>query len=91
MEVFLTEQPLTIDGNGAGTTISFKFSNVGNAPAINVVPSIWLIAHGPNTFIEFEALCQEQQRRPVMVPISFCSQENLSENRVARCTKLAAE
>jgi hypothetical protein len=50
---------LAIDKNGASVSVSFKITNVGNSPAINVTPYAWLVvlkSGGP-------PLGQEQQKR----------------------------
>jgi hypothetical protein len=65
-EVTLGDQPLTIDHNGISTAVSFKITNVGNTPAIHIVPHAWLFvpkSGGPFPLEEQESRCGEVRRQ----------------------------
>ncbi|HEY3917911.1 MAG TPA: hypothetical protein VGL83_08955 [Stellaceae bacterium] len=38
---------LSMDANGASVSISFRFTNVGNSPAIKIRPYAWMVAVAP--------------------------------------------
>lgn len=50
---------LAIDKNGASVSVSFKITNTGNSPALNVTPHAWLVVLKSGGLFPW----QEQQRR----------------------------
>ncbi|BAM89479.1 hypothetical protein S58_34860 [Bradyrhizobium oligotrophicum S58] len=65
-------QPLQFYGTGhptgASMSISFKFTNIGNAPALSITPHAWLIAvkgGGPFPADVLESRCAEIRRQPI--------------------------
>ncbi len=50
---------LAIDANGASVSVSFRITNIGNSPAINITPHAWLIVLRNGALSPL----QEQQRR----------------------------
>ena len=58
---------LAIDVNGASVSVSFKITNTGNSPAINVTPQAWLVVvknGGPSPSQEQQRRCGEIRDQP---------------------------
>ena len=66
-EVNISDQPLIFGDNGAGTSVSFKITNVGNTPAINISHHARLLViknGGPSPFDEQRKRCGEVRKQP---------------------------
>jgi hypothetical protein len=58
---------LAIDMNGARVSVSFKITNIGNSPAINISPQAWLAvleSGGPFPWQEQQRRCGEIRNQP---------------------------
>jgi hypothetical protein len=67
-EVTISDQPLIFGEVSASTSISFRLTNVGNTPAVNVMPHVWLVAlkpGGPFPIEEQKRRCKEIREQPI--------------------------
>jgi hypothetical protein len=75
--------PLVFDQNGASTTVSFKITNVGNTPALNVTPHAWLVVlkqGGPFPLQEQQRRCNEIRQQPFGLGFTLFPGENFPSN-----------
>jgi hypothetical protein len=64
-EIGLGGGALALDQNGASVAISFKITNTGNSPALNITPNARLVIAAPDVFPwrEQQKLCDEARAR----------------------------
>jgi hypothetical protein len=82
-EIGLGGGGLAFDENGASVSISFKITNVGNSPAVNVTPHAWLIVlkqGGPFAIQEQQRLCAEIRESPFGLGFTLFPGENFPTN-----------
>lgn len=82
-EIGLGGGGLAFDQNGASVAISFKITNVGNSPAINITAHAWLIAlknGGPFALQEQERMCKEVRNKPFGIGFTLFPNETFPAN-----------
>lgn len=82
-EIGLGGGALAFDKNGASISISFKITNVGNSPAINITPHVWLIAlknGGPFSLQEQQRLCNDIRNKPFQIGFTLFPNEQFPTN-----------
>jgi hypothetical protein len=82
-EIGLGGGGLAFDKNGASVSISFKITNVGNSPAINVSPHARLVvlkSGGPFALQEQQRLCCELRRNPFGLGFTLFPAESFPSN-----------
>jgi hypothetical protein len=83
VNVSATNQPITLDQNGASTVVSFMIINVGNTPAINITCNAWLLAlyeRGPSPIQEQLRLCAEIRSKPFYTGFTLFPGERFPES-----------
>jgi hypothetical protein len=74
---------LAIDKNGASVSISFKITNIGNSPALNVSPYAWLVvikSGGPFPLQEQQRRCEEIRNQPMSSGVTLFPNESFPSN-----------
>jgi hypothetical protein len=74
---------LAIDMNGASVSVSFKITNTGNSPAINVSPHAWLFvlkSGGPFPLQEQQRRCGEIRSQPFATGFTLFPGESFPSN-----------
>jgi hypothetical protein len=74
---------LAFDQNGASVSISFKITNVGNSPAINITHHAWLIVlknGGPYHWQEQQRLCGEIRHHSFAAGFTLFPNETFPQN-----------
>jgi hypothetical protein len=82
-EIGLGGGALAFDENGASVSISFKITNVGNSPAINVTPHAGLIVMkngGPFHWQEQQRMCDEIRKHPFGLGFTLFPGETFPSN-----------
>jgi hypothetical protein len=82
-EIALGGGALAFDKNGASVSISFKITNIGNSPAVNVTPHAWLIVlrtGGPFHWQEQQRMCGEIRKQPFGLGFSLFPGETFPSN-----------
>lgn len=82
-EIGLGGEGLAFDQNGASVAVSFKITNVGNSPAINITAHAWLIAlkhGGPFALQEQQRLCSEVRKAPFGIGFTLFPGETFPTN-----------